>query len=383
MPKQVIKKVVRIQREFLWGGVNGGKKISWIKWSVVCQKKNNGGLCVRDLRAINLSLLLKWRWRLLQSHENELWKDVLVAKYGVDIVRKVSWANVAPPYFASLWWKDIRDIEACIDSRSWLQETIVRKIGNGEKTRFWSDVWIGNRPLCVRYPRLFLASLQKDDSVKELWGELEGGIRGWDLQWRRALFQWEEADVLNLRALIAGVSLSGEEDSWRWVLDPERGFSVNSAFDFFSSELIVGPNILSPEKSIFNFIWTSPAPTKAIIFSWQLLHNRIPTKDNLLSRGVINLDAGSNCVWCGEYQETANHLFLHCKVVLSVWYAIFKWLGVVIVMPPSLFNLFDSVNAVTTSKKVRKGALGTCGGREGTLLEMEYGEIKDFSMYVL
>jgi len=31
-----------MQREFLWGGVGGGK-ISWVKWKPVCQKKENGG----------------------------------------------------------------------------------------------------------------------------------------------------------------------------------------------------------------------------------------------------------------------------------------------------------------------------------------------------
>jgi hypothetical protein len=44
MPVQVRKKVVRIQREFLWGGVKGGKKLSWVKWKLVCQAKNKGGL---------------------------------------------------------------------------------------------------------------------------------------------------------------------------------------------------------------------------------------------------------------------------------------------------------------------------------------------------
>jgi hypothetical protein len=56
MPKSVWKKVVRIQREFLWGGV-GGRKIFWVKWSVVCKEKKQGGLGVRDVRIVNLSLL--------------------------------------------------------------------------------------------------------------------------------------------------------------------------------------------------------------------------------------------------------------------------------------------------------------------------------------
>jgi len=81
MPVQVWRKIVRIQREFLWGGVGGGKKISWVKWKSVCQKKVNGGLGVRDIQVMNISLLAKWRWRLLHGEE-ALWKSVLVQKYG-------------------------------------------------------------------------------------------------------------------------------------------------------------------------------------------------------------------------------------------------------------------------------------------------------------
>jgi hypothetical protein len=62
MRTQVWKKVVRIQREFLWGGVTGGRKINWIKWETVCQENSNGGLGFRDIRVVNISLLAKWRW---------------------------------------------------------------------------------------------------------------------------------------------------------------------------------------------------------------------------------------------------------------------------------------------------------------------------------
>ncbi|MCI35538.1 ribonuclease H protein, partial [Trifolium medium] len=87
MPAKVWKKVVRIQREFLWGGGRGGKKISWVRWSVVCQDKKKGGLGVRDIRLVNISLLSKWHWRLLLPGR-PLWKDVLVAKYGEQILHK-------------------------------------------------------------------------------------------------------------------------------------------------------------------------------------------------------------------------------------------------------------------------------------------------------
>jgi hypothetical protein len=111
MPVQVRKKVVGIQRDFLWGGVNGRKKLSWVKWKVVCKDKKKGGLGVRDLDLMNVSLLSKWRWRLLNRNEVPLWKEVLVAKYGRHIENNVNLSSEVFPYFESLWWKDICRLE--------------------------------------------------------------------------------------------------------------------------------------------------------------------------------------------------------------------------------------------------------------------------------
>ncbi|WJX77739.1 beta-amyrin 28-monooxygenase [Trifolium repens] len=94
MPVQVLKKVIRIQREFLWGGVClDRKKLNWVKWRVVCLDKKKGGLGVRDLKVVNYSLLMKWRWRLVDGEDSALWKEVLVAKYGRNIANNVNSAQ--------------------------------------------------------------------------------------------------------------------------------------------------------------------------------------------------------------------------------------------------------------------------------------------------
>ncbi|PNX76224.1 ribonuclease H [Trifolium pratense] len=329
MPAKMVKKVTRIQREFLWGGVNGGKRLSWIKWSVMCNEKKNGGLGVRDIKAANLSLLLKWRWRLLQSEDKGPWKEVLVAKYGGQILQNVVWSNFTPPYFASLWWKDICGLEDCVESKNWWVEAVSRHLGNGVNTRFW-----------------------RDSEVVLVDGERQS----WNLLWRRRLFQWEES-VTALVALLDNVRLSLEEDTWRWSLDPESCFTVKSAFESLVKELVEGPTLSSFKSKVFKNIWGSPAQTKVIVFSRKLLHNRVPTKYNLLLRGILNNDSEGCCVWCGN-RETANHLFLHCPTMFVVWYEIFKWLGVVVVvMPPNLFFLFDCFMVLAKTKKERKGLL--------------------------
>jgi hypothetical protein len=204
-------------------------------------------------------------------------------------------------------------------------------------TRFWRDVWLGDSPLCFKFPRLFSISGEKDFCVGELLKE-EGGRRWRDFVWRRRLFQWEEEKVITLNA-------------------PGEGFSVKSAYD--SLVEIEDTNPLGDyEVEIFSKLWTSPAPSKVLVFSWQLFYDRIPTKENLTRRGVLQQPlGGDNCVWCNHNLETANHLFLHCKTAHLVWYDIFKWLGVVIIMPPNVMSLFDCFVAAAKNKKSRKGFL--------------------------
>jgi hypothetical protein len=59
LPAEVLKKIIRIQRDFLWGGLKGGRRISWISWKEVCKPRCQGGLGVRDVGKVNLSLLIK------------------------------------------------------------------------------------------------------------------------------------------------------------------------------------------------------------------------------------------------------------------------------------------------------------------------------------
>ncbi|GAU32048.1 hypothetical protein TSUD_214030 [Trifolium subterraneum] len=258
------------------------------------------------------------------------------------------------PRVASLWWKDICDLEACVDSKNWVEDMFSRSIGNGATTRFWCDKWLGDSLLSVKFPRLFSLSLNKEETVNELVVVGESTI-SWNFSWRRNLFLWEEDCVSLLLADLESVNLSRDEDKWRWVLDPEGCFSVKSAYDSLSKEIVVGSSLRPFESLIFKNIWESPAPSKVIIFSWQLFYDRVPTMENLLLRGVLTSNSGGNCVWCGDIRESSTHLFLHCKVALVVWYEIFKWLGVVIIMPPNLFSLLGCLSDGVKNSKSKKG----------------------------
>ncbi|MCH89623.1 ribonuclease H protein, partial [Trifolium medium] len=80
-------------------------KIAWVSWGKVCKSKCEGGLWVIDLRAVNLALLGKWRWRLISGGVG-VSRDIILARYGslfpsphlgvrLGGLRRVSW-----------WWRN-------------------------------------------------------------------------------------------------------------------------------------------------------------------------------------------------------------------------------------------------------------------------------------
>jgi hypothetical protein len=73
-------------------------------------------------------------------------------------------------------------------------------------------------------------------------------------------------------------------------------------------------------------IWHKQVPLKVSIFSWRLLRDRLPTKVNLASRGII-CPAAHFCVsGCGSV-KSAHHLFLSCNYFGSLWALVRSWIG--------------------------------------------------------
>jgi hypothetical protein len=63
------------------------------------------------------------------------------------------------------------------------------------------------------------------------------------------------------------------------------------------------------------------------IFAWRLLQDRLPTKTNLVRRGLLNAEEAGCVAGCG-HDESAAHLFLHCDIYGAIWRHIRSWIGV-------------------------------------------------------
>ncbi|GKA39306.1 RNA-directed DNA polymerase, eukaryota, reverse transcriptase zinc-binding domain protein, partial [Tanacetum coccineum] len=98
--KSVLNDLERIWSNFFWGGNQDGKKMSWVKWPIILNSYDNGGLNIGSLKAFNLAFLQKWRWRLF-TYPNDLWVKVVKAFHGHEggfdnngCSFKSTWANI-------------------------------------------------------------------------------------------------------------------------------------------------------------------------------------------------------------------------------------------------------------------------------------------------
>jgi hypothetical protein len=90
-------------------------------------------------------------------------------------------------------------------------------------------------------------------------------------------------------------------------------YSVKANYDF----LWAHPTSLSPILcGAIHKLWESWAPSKVVVFSWQTLLLRIPTRTNLATRGVVFEGDHLLCRVCGGGVET--------KIIYSSCYL---WLG--------------------------------------------------------
>ncbi|MCH87323.1 ribonuclease H protein, partial [Trifolium medium] len=228
-----------------------GRKIAWVSWAKVCRPKTCGGLGIRDLRAGNLALLGKWRWRIIAGGQG-IWREILLARYGS--LFPSQHLGGPPNGFtrASLWWKNVSLLgDSTVACSDWFSKGVSRKIGNGSDTTFWFDPWVGGGvPLKIRFQR-----------------------------WKMEL-SLEEVDLVrDLLQVVTQSPTLGVQDVWVWKYDPSGTYYVRSAY-----LTLTGAEAISDPNSLLSRVWKSWAPSKVIVFSWQLLQDIVPTRQNLLRR---------------------------------------------------------------------------------------------------
>ncbi|PWA74343.1 reverse transcriptase domain, Reverse transcriptase zinc-binding domain protein [Artemisia annua] len=167
-----------------------------------------------------------------------------------------------------------------------------RKVVSGSSTSIWKDVWFGSQSLDRTFPRLFALALDKDCS--------------------------RNAGPRNFDSVVMGLSLHDGVDGWTWSLDTSGSISVSILRSRIDS--------LELSQSDPATLWNVLIPKKVNIFFWRLTRNRLPTKKNMVDKG-IDLHTVL-CIFCDDHCESSNHIFVECKMVKPIWDSISRWCNV-------------------------------------------------------
>lgn len=150
-------------------------------------------------------------------------------------------------------------------------------IGNGQKIRFWDDIWCGTEKFKDRFPHTFAIAKNKHASVWEAAGSTCHA--SWNVLTVRNLNDWELEDYESMLFTLAGINLTNRDDKLTWNLNKNGIFSVNLLYRFLDSQK---QNIQRTFPS--KIIWKYGAPPRIPFFAWEAAKGKILTPDNLMKR---------------------------------------------------------------------------------------------------
>ncbi|KAJ0599091.1 putative RNA-directed DNA polymerase [Helianthus annuus] len=310
-PVGVVNHLESIVRRFLWGGTGSDRKMSWVSWDRVASPVNQGGLGLRKLGTINMSLILKWAWRF-KADKNNLWVKVISAVHD----NRRDWGFL--PHKRSLggvWGNIVKVVSNPLQGQNQFLHFMRGIVGNGRDIAFWLDLWVTKDPLRQCFPNLFQLELDKKCCVRDrIVRPVSNPEASW--KWKKPPCSNEElAEWLALCSLLRDISLSGELDKWWWDGEESGEFSIKSA------KCLLDPECDTSDRFIWD--WCSWLPLKCNVFAWRAEMERLPTRLELAKRNIQVADI--SCPLCATGDETAAHLFTACCFAAEVWSKVSRW----------------------------------------------------------
>jgi len=282
-PKRLLRMLDTWLKNFIWSGDVMTRKVCTVSWNYLSRPWAEGGLDLKPTRLINYSLIFKLAWNLLTT--NSQWAALLKQRF-------FSNGKPADHYFKSSVWACIKiHIGAVISNSLWI-------VGTGENISIWNDNWLG-----IPIVDLFDIDPYFHAGFK---GRLSEVIvdGGWNLPSNLLV-----NEVTSRFPTIPRVPLP---DTLVWSHSTDGKISSKNALAFLTPP--------HPTLPWADLIWTGCIPPSHSFTFWRWMHRKMPTDENLRTRGCILV---SLYCFCLHTVETSDHLFLRCTFAMDLW----AWLG--------------------------------------------------------
>ena len=293
-PKKLLREIESWSRNFIWSGDISKRKLVTVSWKETCKPLSEGGLGIRSLILLNESTNLKLCWDLLNSQED--WAIMIRSK--VLRGRRV----ISHHIYSSIWSSIKFEFDNIMLNSGW-------QVGNGNNINFWLDKWCGDTIVSqLNVPSHLHSNLTATVSDFIVNGQWSFPIS--------VLLSFPE-----VKHMVEQVTIPIEvsEDKLLWVKSNNENLSYKEAFLFKYGT--------SQNMNWAKTLWSPDIPPSKSLLVWRLMHNRVPTDENLMSKGV---QIPTMCSTCNSNCESSFHLFFECSYAMKIWNWLFSIINIYI-----------------------------------------------------
>ncbi|XP_021991610.1 uncharacterized protein LOC110888390 [Helianthus annuus] len=307
-----------------------------------------GCFCGSGVR--RLEGFIGWLGRF-KSDNVSLWRGVIEGIHG----GKGRWSFLPlKSGYTGCWKCIVRLLEGLVVDGKYFKYCFKGKVGKGDKISFWKDIWYGETPLMVRWPKIFAQEVHKNATVDQRIKLVEDKVVLAD-SWIFDSFTVELiSEHQDVQAMVGNVQLSSFNDSWSWTQESNGAFSVAAVKRWLRTKRY--------EVPVQFMMWESWIPLKINIFIWRLELDRLPTREALFKRKLNIPDL--SCPFCESVQESSIHIIVSCGFSFGVWSQIWSWcriFGLGVDSVQDLLRMDYVYNKSKWEKKVLRGiTMATC-----------------------
>jgi hypothetical protein len=197
--------------------------------------------------------------------------------------------------FSSIWSSIKDEFDVIINNSFWL-------LGDGNDINFWTDSWCGaplvdqlNVPLQIGH---LLSSYVSDFIFNGQW-----------------VFPPQLSIMFNNLSSIVNkvtIPLVQSQDKLLWKHNDSGDLELKQAYTFKLQQY--------QDLHWAKLIWNPAIPPSKSLMVWRLMHEKMPTDENLMIRGCA---IPSMCNLCNCHVESSFHIFFQCKFAIKLW----SWLA--------------------------------------------------------
>ncbi|GKB35850.1 RNA-directed DNA polymerase, eukaryota [Tanacetum coccineum] len=235
--------------------------------------------------------------------DGSLWFRVIQAVHGNKIVTHTV-------HKSSIWSVILKEVHVLKSTGFDFMSYYSKRIGGGQSTSFWLETWKGDIPFRDMFPRLFALESAKHICVAD---KMSGPL---NMSFRRPVRGGvEQQEFSELCSILDSVMLSQASDRWYCSLSSSGDFCVKEVRTAIDDMAL--PSHPEPTR------WVKFIPIKINIFVWRARRDCLPTRHNLVHKGVV-LESTS-CPVCLSGVEDVHHILFRCSLAQEVLHRVCRW----------------------------------------------------------